>query len=189
MPDLAFSPSTQSNHHIVCNPVISFKPVPVNVRLAPMHMRVNVVRSVSCNLRVSSLVKPMFIYLNTVPSLNVCNAVKSVSSTHHIRRVTRNVISSHRQSFYPKTNVLSSSRTKSSPSYLTSNPSFSPLVISSRNLQRISLSAKFSIFFMTFFNVTLLKRSIQNILVFDILMELILLLLVYLRFYSDFIVV
>ena len=30
-------------------------------------------KSVSCNLTVSSLAKPMFIYLNTVRSLNVCN--------------------------------------------------------------------------------------------------------------------
>ena len=29
----------------------------------------------------------MFIILNTVCSLNVCNAVKSVCSAHHIRRV------------------------------------------------------------------------------------------------------
>ena len=83
-----------------------FKPVPVNVSFAPIHVRVNVVRSFSCNLRVSSLAKPMFIYLNTVRSLNFCNAVKSVSSTHHIRRVTQNVISNHRQAFYLKTNVF-----------------------------------------------------------------------------------
>ena len=113
--------------------VISFKPVPVNVNFAPMHVRVNAVRSVSCNLRVSFLAKPMFIYLNTVHFLNVCNAVKSVSSTHHIRRVTHNVISNHRQAFYPKTNALSSSRTKSSPTYSTSNSWFSPFVNSSRN--------------------------------------------------------
>ena len=110
---------------------------------------------------------------------------KSVSSTNHIRRVTHNVISNHRQAFYPTTNVLSSSRTKPSPSYSTSNHSFSSLVISSRNLQHISFSAKFSIFFMMLFNVTLLNQSIQIILVFDILMDLILLLLVYLRFYFD----
>ena len=113
-----------------------------------------------------------------------CNAVKLVSSTHQSRRVTHNVISNHRQAFYLKTNVLSSCRTKSSPSYSTSNPSFSPIVIPSRNIQHISLSAKFCIFFMMLFNVTLLKQSIRNILVFNILMDLFLLLLVYLRFYS-----
>ena len=140
-----------------------------------MHVRVNVVRSVSCNLRVSSLAKPMFFYLNTVRSWNVCNAVKSVGSTLHIRRITRNVIIKHRQAFYPKINALSSFRTNSSPSYSTSNPSFSPFVISSRNHQHTSLSAKLCIFFMMLFNATLLKQSIQNILVFDILMDLILL--------------
>ena len=126
----------------------------------------------------------MLIYLNTVRSLNVCNAVKYVSSTHHIRRVTHNVIRNHRQAFYLKTNVLSFSRTKSSPSNSTSNPGISPFVISYRNHRHISLSAKLCIFFMTLFNATLLKQSIKNILVFDILMDLILLLLVYLRFYS-----
>ena len=108
-----------------------------------------------------------------------------MSSANHIRRVTHNVISNHRQAFYPTTNVLSSSRTKSSPSYSTSNHSFSSLVISSRKLQHISFSAKFCIFFMMLFNVTLLNQSIKIILVFDILMDLILLLLVYLRFYFD----
>ena len=137
MPDLVFSVSTKSNYHLVCNSVMSFEPVPVIVSSAPMHVRVNVVKSVSCNLGVSSLAKPMFIYLNTVHSLSVCNAVKSVSSTHHIRRVTHDVISNHSQAFYPKTNILSSSRTKSSPSYSTSNSRFFPLVISSRNLQPI----------------------------------------------------
>ena len=184
VPDLVFSVSTQPNHQLVCNSVMLFKPVPVNVSFAPMYVCVNVVRSVSCNLRVSSLAKHMFIYLNTVFSLNVCNAVKSASSTHHIRRVTYNVISNHRQAFHPKTNVLSSSRTKSSPSYLTSNPSFSPFAISSRNHQHISLSAKLCIFFMMLFNATLLKQSIQNILVFDILMDLILLLFTILFWYE-----
>ena len=108
VPHLIFSVSTQPNHQLACNSVMSFKPLPLNVGFAPMHLRVNVVRSVYCNLRVSSLAKSMFIYLNTVRFLNVCNAVKSVSSTHHIRRVTHNVISNHRWAFYPKTNVLSS---------------------------------------------------------------------------------
>ena len=184
VPDLVFSVSTQPNHQLVCNSVMSFKPVPVNVSFAPMHVGVKVVRSVSCNLRVSSLAKSMFICLNTVRSLNVCNAVKSVSSTHHIRRVTHNVISNHRRAFNPKTNVLSSFRTKSSPSYSTSNPCFSPFVISSRKHHNFYLSAKLCIVFMMLFSATVLKQSIQNILVFDIIMDLILLLLVYLRFYS-----
>ena len=74
VPDVAFSVSTKSNYHIVCNSVMLFEPVPVNISFPPMHVRVNVVKSASCNLRVSSLAKPMFIYFNTVCSLNVCNA-------------------------------------------------------------------------------------------------------------------
>ena len=95
-------------------------------------MRVNVVKSASHNLRVFSSVKSMLINSNTVSSLNICNAVKSVSLAHQVRRVfpVTHVISNRRQAFYPKTNVLSFSRTKSAPSYSTSNPSVSPLVIS-----------------------------------------------------------
>ena len=95
VPDLVFSVSAKSNNHFICNSVMLFKHVLVNVNCVPMHVRVNIVKSVSCNLRVSSLLKPMFITLNTVGSLNVCNAVKSVSSTRHIGRVTH-VISNHR---------------------------------------------------------------------------------------------
>ena len=40
---LVSSVSTQSHHHLVCNFVMSLKPVPVNVSFAPMHVRVNVV--------------------------------------------------------------------------------------------------------------------------------------------------
>ena len=155
--DLVFSVSTKSNHHLVCKSVISSETVPVNVLFASAHERVNAVKSVSCNLRVSSLAKPMFIYLNTVRSLNVCNAVKSLSSAHHTGRVfpvTHDVLSNHRQSFYPKINVLWSSRTKSSLSYSTSNPR-------SLNLRHIALSAKFCIFFMMLFNVILLNQSIK----------------------------
>ena len=112
--DLVFSVSTKSNHHLACNAVTLFEPVPVKVSFAPMHVHVNAVKSVSCNLGVFSLWKPMFIYFNTVRSLNVRNAVKFLNSTHHICGVTH-VISNHRQVFYLKTNVNSSSRTKSSP--------------------------------------------------------------------------
>ena len=107
--DPAFGVSTKSNHHLVCNSVMSFEPVPVNVSFAPVHVRVNLVKSTSCNLRVSSLVEPTFINLNTVRSLNVCNAVKSVSLARYFRRVfpvTHDVISNHREAFYPKTNYL-----------------------------------------------------------------------------------
>ena len=148
----------------------------------------NIIKFVLCNLRASSLAKPLFIYLSTVRSLNVCNAVKFVKSTHHIRRVfpiTHDVVSNHRQPFHPKANVFSSSRTKSSPPYLTSNSRFLPIVISPWNLQDISLPPKFCIFFMMLVTVTLLNQPIQVILVFDFLMDLFLLLLVYLQFYSS----
>ena len=82
VPDLVFSISTKSDHNLI---LYLFKPIPVNVSFAPMHVRVNVFKSVSSNLRISSLAKPVFIYVNTVRSLNVFNAVKSVSSTHYIR--------------------------------------------------------------------------------------------------------
>ena len=62
---------------------------------------------------------------------------------------------------------------------------FSLLVILSRNLQHISLSVKFCIFFMMLFNVTSLNQSIQNVLVSDISMDLIFLLLVLLHYYSS----
>ena len=51
--------------------------------------------------------------------------------------------------------------------------------------QHIPLSVKFCIFFMMLFNVTSLNQSIQNVLVFDISMDLILLLLVLLQYYSS----
>ena len=116
VPDLAFIVSIKSNHHLVYNSVMPFESVPVNVSFAPIHVRVNVVKSVSCNVLASSLAKPMFIHLDSVRSLNVCNAVKSVISTHDIRRVIHDAISNHRQAFYPKTNILPSSKTKSFPS-------------------------------------------------------------------------
>lgn len=79
---------------------------------------------------------------------------------------------------------MCSSRTKPSPLYLTSNGRY-PLVISSLILQHISFSVKFCILFMMPFNVILLNQPIQKVLVFDILTNLILLLLVYLRFNSS----
>ena len=99
VPDLVFSVSSQSNHHLVCSSVMSFEPVSVNVSFAPTHVRVQVVKYVSCNLLVSSLAKPMFISLSTVRSFNVCNAVKSMNSTRHIPRLTHNVINNHKQAF------------------------------------------------------------------------------------------
>ena len=107
--DIAFNVSTKFSHSLVCNSVMSFEPVPINVSFPREYVCVNVLKSVPCNLYVSSLAKPMFISLNTIHSLNGCNAVKYVSSAHHICRafpVTHNNISKQRQAFYPKTNVL-----------------------------------------------------------------------------------
>ena len=84
VPDLVFSVSTKSTHHLDCNSVMLFELVLVNIRFPPVHVRVNEVKFICCNLRIFSLVKSMFIYLNTVCSLNVCNAVKSMGSAHHI---------------------------------------------------------------------------------------------------------
>ena len=130
---LVLSVSTKSNHYLICDSVMFLEPV--NASVAPLHVPVNVVKSVPCNLCVSSSAKPMFINLNTVRSLNVCNAVKSASSAYYICRdfPVTHVISNHRQAFFLQTNVLPSSRTRFSPSYVTSNLRFSPLVIPSWN--------------------------------------------------------
>ena len=77
-----------------------FESIAINVSFALIHIHVNAVKSISCHLHVSFLWELMFINLNTVPSLNVCNAVKSVSPAHHICRVfpvLHDVISNHSQ--------------------------------------------------------------------------------------------
>ena len=79
-------------------------------------------------------------------------------------------------------------KNKSFPSYSTSNPSFSTLVISHLGTFFMFLYQQnffITLFYMMLFNMILLNQPIQNILVFDILMDLILLLLVYLQFYSS----
>ena len=67
------------NYHFVYNSVMQFDPVRVNVSFTLVHVHVNVDKS--------SLGKPMFINLVSVCSLNFCNAVKTVSSAHHIHKV------------------------------------------------------------------------------------------------------
>ena len=76
-----FNISTKSNHYLVCNSVMSFEAVPINVSFATIRACVNIVKSVYCHLRESSLANPMFTNLNTVPSLNVCNVVKICESS------------------------------------------------------------------------------------------------------------
>ena len=44
-----FSVSIKSNHHLVCNSVMSFEPAPVNVSFATVNVGVNLVKSVSCH--------------------------------------------------------------------------------------------------------------------------------------------
>ena len=68
--DLFLNVSTKSNHYLVSNYIILFEPVPINVC-----QRVNVVKSFFCHFRVTSIAKPIFLILNTAPSLNVCKAV------------------------------------------------------------------------------------------------------------------
>ena len=43
--DLVFNVSTKSNHHLVCNCVMSLESVPISVSLAPVLVHVNVVKS------------------------------------------------------------------------------------------------------------------------------------------------
>ena len=98
--NLVFNVSTKSDNHLVWNSVMLFESIAINVCFALIHIHVNVVKSISCHLHVSFLWELMFINLNTVPSLNVCNAVKSVSPAHHICRafpVLHDVISNHSQ--------------------------------------------------------------------------------------------
>ena len=122
------------NYHFVYNSVMQFDPVRVNVSFTLVHVHVNVGKSVSYHLRVSSLGKPMFINLVSVCSLNFCNAVKTVSSAHHIHKVFSSNLWCYKKQMYFLLQEL--------------NPIFFSLVISSRNLQNFSSSAKFCMFFM-----------------------------------------
>ena len=65
-----------------------FERVAVDVSFAPVSVcqRVNVVRSLFCHPHVSFLTKPLFTTLNLILPVTVYN-VKSVNSSHHIRRV------------------------------------------------------------------------------------------------------
>ena len=126
----------------ICKSIQSFQPVVVNVNVVsvPVRHRLHVVKSVFRHQHVSSLAKPIFLTVDAVTdTLNVCNVVKHVSSTHNVRKVfpsTYNPISIPRQVYFPEnnnnianshlplTNLLSSSETKSSTSSLTSNLNF-----------------------------------------------------------------
>ena len=165
----------------------------------------HLVESVFRHQHVSCLAKPMFLTVDTVTdTLNVCNVVKYVSSTHNIRKVfpsTHNSTSIPRQvsipgnnynianSRLPLTNLLSSSETKSSTSSLTSNLNFSECTFSLREISccriyhHVSSAVNFSLFFMTLFNAMLLHQPLQNMLIFNILTGFTLFLLVCLKFH------
>ena len=137
--------------------------------------RLYVVKSVFCHQHVSCLAKPMYLTVDTVTdTLNVCNVITYASSTHNVRKVfssTHNSVSTPKQVYCPEnnnnivnshlplTNLLSSSETKSSTSFLTSNLNFSECTFSlpetscSRIFYLVSSSVKFSLFFTILFNV------------------------------------
>ena len=165
----------------------------------------HVIKSIFRHQHVSCLDNPIFLTVDTVTdTLNVCNVVKYVSLLHNVHKVfpfIHNSISIPRQVYFPEnnndignsrlplTNLLSSSETKSSTSSLTSNLNFSEFTFSlpeisySRIYHHVSLSVKFSLFFMILFNAMLLHQPLKNVLVFNILTDFTLFLLVCLKFY------
>ena len=100
-------------HRSICKSVQSFQPVVVNVNVVSVPVRhcLHVVKSVCRHQHVSCLAKPIFVTVDTVTdTLNVCNVVKHVSSTHNVRKVfpfTHNSISIPRQVYCPETSLLS----------------------------------------------------------------------------------
>ena len=203
--DLARKVQTKLKHYVICKAVMSFEPVALNVNLAPVSVcqSVNVVRSVFCHPHISFLAKPLFTTVNLVGPVTVYN-VKSVNSPHHIQRVFPSMhctTSIHRKFSYqrhenvtsfplPSSNLLPSPVIKSHLSPLTSKlnlsprPSFLPGT-SSPSVQHVSSSVKICLFLMTLFNVILPNQPTQHILVINILTDIILLFLVYLKFCSN----
>ena len=205
--NLACHNSIKHIQRSICKSVQSFQPVVVNINVVsvPVRHRLHVIKSVFRHQHVSCLAKPIFLTVDIVTdTLNVCNVVKYVSSTHNVRKVfpsTHNSISFPRQVYCPEnnnnianarlplTNLLSSFETKSSTSYLTSNLNFSectfslPEISCSPTYHHVSSSVKFSLFFMILFNAMLLHQPIQNLLIFNILTDFTLSLLVCLKFY------
>ena len=207
--NLACNIPVKHNQRSNCKSVQSFQPVAINVNVVSVHVRhrLHVVKSVFfCHQHVSYLAKPIFLTVDTATdTLNVCNVVKYVSSTHNVRKVfrsTHNSISIPRQVYCPEndnnianshlplTNLLSSSETKSSTSSLTLNLNFSewtfslPEISYSRIYHHVSSSVKFSLFFMILFNAMLLHQPLQRVLIFNILTDFTLFLLVCLKFYD-----
>ena len=204
--DLAHNNPARLKHCVVCKYVMLFEPVAVNVNFTPVSMCqcVNVVRSVFCHPHVSFLAKPLFTTVNLVGPVTVYN-VKSVNSPHHIQRVFPSMhctTSIHRKFSYqrhenvtsfplPSSNLLPSPVIKSHLSPLTSKlnlsprPSLPPGTSSPPNFQHVSSSIKICLFLMTLFNMILPNQPTQYILVINILVDIILLFLVYLKFSSN----
>ena len=136
--------------------------------------------------------------------MNVYN-VKSVNSAHHVRGVFpfMNCTTSIYQYFsyrrhgnvtsflLPSSNLLSSSGMKFHLPTLTSKlnrslrPSSTPGTSSPPNFQHASSLIKICLFLMTLFNEILLNQPTQYILVFNILTDIILFFLFYLKFCSN----
>ena len=181
-----------------------FEPVAVNVNFAPVSVcRVSVVRSVFCHPHVSFLAKPLYTTVTLVRTVTVYN-VKSVNSAHHISGVFPSVhctTSIHQHFPYqrhenvtsfplPSSNLLSSPGMKTHLSSLTSKLNLSPRPpsppgsSSPSNFQHVSSLIKICLFLMTLFNAILLNQPTQYILVFNILTDIILFFLAYLKFCS-----
>ena len=166
------------------DPISAVSPVDIvnaNVKFTPLRSRVHVVKSHFRPLYVSVLKAPAIFTVNTVPLPNVCNVISCINPTHRIceaPQYTHTVvvnnpasISYSRHEFIscsrqPDTGFTRSSLTSSFPTVLSNKPFF--LVISSvsniisGNSQKVSCSAKFSLFWI-FFNVILLTQSTQNL--------------------------
>ena len=147
--------------------------------------RLHVVKSALCQYHASCLAKLIFLTVDTVNvTLNKCNVVQYVSSTHNVCKVfpsTHNSVSTARQVYCPENNIANShlplinsvsSETKFSASSLTSNLNvseytFSVPEISCSRIYHVSSSVKFSLFFILF-NEMLLHQPMQNRLMFNI---------------------
>ena len=192
IPDLACNIPIKHSYRSICKSFQTFKPVAVNVHFVsvPVCHYFHVVKLAFCHQYVSSLAKPIYLAVYTdTDTLNVCNVVKHVSSTHDTGKLfpsTHNFVSTPRHVSWLEsnnianfhlslTNLLSSFETKFSPFSLTSNLNFPectfsfPEISLSRIFYHISSSAKCSLFFMILFNAMLLHQPIQNmlILIFD----------------------
>ena len=200
-PKIIINPSKSTTSHIACNIPIkqihrsicksaqSFQPVVVNVNVVsvPVRHRLHVVKSVFRHQHVSCLAKPIFLTVDTVTdTLNVCNVVKHVSSTHNVRKVfpfTHNSISTPRQVCCPENNNNNIANSHL-PLANFSECTFSlPEISCSRIYHHVFSSVKFSLFFMILFHAMLLHQPLQNVLIFNILTDFTLFLLVCLKFY------